>query len=121
MSQLRINLGDDRGAPDAAALDALRADVEQHVGPAEFLAAESEPGAKGIAVDLTTLAVTLLGTPAVVALVGVLKSYLETGRVAEIEVSGPGGSAKLKLPGGSHLSAAQIEHVLATVMGTGPK
>jgi hypothetical protein len=118
MQELRINFCADDGVGSDADIDGLRADIEQHVGPASFLAAEGGAGAKGIGIDLTTLAVSLLGTPAVVALVGVLKSYFESDRVTELELSGPGGSAKLKLPRGSQLSSAQIEEVLTKVMGT---
>lgn len=114
MGEVVLNIA---AAPDGLGqVDALRADLAEHVGPTSFAESAAADGAKGMtAITATTLVVTLLGTPAVVALVNVLRSYLE--RMIEIEVTTERGTVKLKLPAGNALSAEDIRRALASVLG----
>lgn len=122
MQELRLSILDGDTAASPQEVETLRADLDLHVGPTAFLESSAQPGAKGIlGLDMATLAVSLLSAPALVALVNVLKSYFDSDRVTEIELSGPGGTAKLKLPPRHQISTDQIRQILDSVLGQGAK
>ena len=96
MAELRLEFPSSHAQADPGDIDALRADLDAHVGATSFAAAPPREGEKsGFAVDIGTLVITLLGTPAAVALVSVLKSYFDRDRVTEVKLSGPRGSVEL--------------------------
>jgi len=121
MAELRLEFPASDAQADAGNIDALRADLDAHVGATSFAEAKPREGEKsGFSVDVATLVVSLLGTPAAVALVGVLKSYFDRDRVTEVKLSGSRGSVELKLPAGSKLSSEQIQRALDSVLGPAP-
>jgi hypothetical protein len=114
--KLRVTALNDSTGPSE--INSLRADLNAHVGPTEFATSPRREGEKSaVSLDALTLIITLLGTPALVALVNVLKSYFDRDSGMELELEGPGGSVKLKLPVGSRLSADQIARALDSVIG----
>jgi hypothetical protein len=118
MAELRLEFPSSHAQADPGDIDALRADLDAHVGVTSFAEAPPREGEKsGLSVDIATLVISLLGTPAAVALVGVLKSYFDRDRVTEVKLSGPRGSVELKLPAGSKLSSEQIQRALDSVLG----
>jgi hypothetical protein len=80
MTELRISLVDADGRADVRAMDSLRGELGRRVGRTEFAEGQAAQGAKGALQDLTTLVVGVLGSGAAVALVNVLKAYVEQGR-----------------------------------------
>ena len=121
MAELKLEFPSSQAQADPGEIDALRVDLDAHVGATSFAAGPPREGEKsGLSVDIATLVITLLGTPAAVALVGVLKSYFDRDRVTEVKLSGPGGSVELKLPAGSKLSTEQIQRAIDGVLGPAP-
>src|SRR5262245_12724840 len=117
MAEIRLAFPTSQAQADPGDIDALRADLDAHVGETAFAELPRKEGEKsGLTVDVATLVVSLLGTPAAVALVGVLKSYFDRDRVTEVKLSGPRGSVELRLPGGSRLSSEQIQRALDSVL-----
>ena len=117
MTEVRLEFPSGNGQTDPGDIDALRADLDAHVGATAFAKGVHREGEKSaFAIDMA-LIVSLLGTPAVVALVGVLKSYFDRDRVTEIKLSGPRGSVELKLPAGNRLETADIKRALDSVLG----
>lgn len=118
MQELRLSVLDGEVSSSPAEVERLLTDLDQHVGPASFAPAPLQDGAKGMfGLDIATLMVSVVSAPATAALVQVLKSYFDSDRVTEIDISGPGGAAKLKLPPGHQMSSDQIRQVIDTVLG----
>ncbi len=113
---IRLRILDRQGRPDARALNLLKSDLQSEVGEAEYATAGLQAGGKGEPISLA-IVLGLLNAKAVAALVGVLRSHLARDESGEIEVSGPGGSVRLKLAKGQSLSdldvAGYIERALA--------
>lgn len=97
--------GGERLDPDLARL--LSMEIERAVGPVRKAGA-SVPNAKGVAFDVATIAVAVLSSQAMVALVGVLKSYFERDRGLEIEVGGDGWNVRLKSADARRMSAFDL-------------
>jgi hypothetical protein len=117
MEQVRIGLPQSADQIDPGLRQDLQDDLEREVGATAFAETGSAAGAKsGTAVDWATLTVSLLGTPAVVALVSVIKSYFDRQRVTEMTLETGHGKITLKLPTGSHLSAEDIRRALDGVL-----
>lgn len=116
MTQAELTLTPINGETDPEALERLRRDLDEHVGPAAFAAAPAQEGAKGIEMALGSLVVSLMSAPGVAALVGVLKSHMDRNRTSEIEVSGPGGTIKLKLADDGPLAPEQIREMINRVL-----
>jgi hypothetical protein len=103
----------------AEAADVLRRDLDQAVGEARYASGDAAAGAKGVPLmDVATICVSLLGTRAVVALVGVIKSWLDRDHGTELEVTGPNGTVKIKLPPGRRLADDEIRRALDRILGT---
>lgn len=118
MDALQIRLVLPEGEGDPQALFDLRRDLDQHVGPAEFAEPERVPGEKGSAFEIATMVVTIISPAAVAALAEVVKSYFDRDRLTEIIVTGPKGTAILRLPPSAKLSAEEIRlSVEATLRG----
>lgn len=118
MSEVEIQIVSGVAKADFAVIDDLRTDLNEHVGATSYREVPAKDGEKGpMGLDIATLAISLLGTPAVVALVGVLKSYFDRDRVTEIDLTGPGGSVRLRLPGGRQLADEDIRRALDSVLG----
>ena len=118
MTEIRLEFPTGHGQVDAADIDALRADLDAHVGATSFAEGESREGEKGGPIEIATLVISLLGTPAAVALVGVLKSYFDRERVTELKVTTDKGSVEIKVPAGGVLDDAAIRRALDRVIGT---
>jgi hypothetical protein len=91
MADLRISLSHDDAPIDAAVVESLRQDLDRNIGSAEYTT-DHVAGAKGLAItDVATIAISVLSSQAVLALIGILKSHLERDRSAEIEIEGENG------------------------------
>jgi hypothetical protein len=114
MTEVRLEFPSGNGQTDPADIDDLRADLDQHVGATSYAQGSRIEGAKsGFAVDTMTLVVSLLGTPAVVSLIGVIKSYFERERVNELTVTTDRGSVTIK--GG--VDSDDMKRALESVLG----
>lgn len=96
----------------------LRLDLEREVGPTEWVRTKAPDGAKSAQelLQAGTIVVSILGTPALVALVSVLKSYIERDRTIEINIEGSGGTTTLKLPESSRLTTGEIQRIIESVL-----
>ena len=118
MVELRLEFSSSQAKTDPEDIDALRADLDAHVGATCFAETPPREGEKsGLSMEIAALVVSILGTPAAVALVGVLKSYFDRDRVTEVKLTGPRGSVELKLPAGNQLSNEDIKRALDSVLG----
>lgn len=95
MAVLRITATCSGAALDPDAAQSLRLHLERTVGAVEVDGRHS-PSARGIDPGLAAIAVAVIGSPAVAALVGLLKSWFERDDGREIELEGPGGRIRLK-------------------------
>lgn len=117
MDRLGISALWDGKAPDAELFEQLRRDIEQQVGPVERETVAA-PGAKGgMLATLGTLAVAIISSQGLGALVGVLRSHLERGREYELEISGPGGTIKLKGADARRLTESEFVETLQRILG----
>ena len=117
MTEVRLEFPSGNGQTDPADVDALRADLDAHVGATAFAQGEAREGEKGGPIEIATLVISLLGTPAAIALVGVLKSYFDRERVTELKVTTDRGSVEIKVPAGGTLDDADIKRALDSVIG----
>jgi hypothetical protein len=89
----------------------LRRDLEREVGATEAGGAPA-PYAKGVALDVAAIAVTILTPQAVVALIGVLKAYFERDRSLEVEVDGGGWKVRLKSADARRMSVVDLADLI---------
>lgn len=117
MTEVRLEFPAGNGQADQADIDALRADLDAHVGATSYAEGEAREGEKGGPIEIATLVISLLGTPAAVALVGVLKSYFDREKVTELKVTTDKGTVEIKVPAGKALGDADIRRALDSVIG----
>lgn len=118
MSGLKISIVDADGAPMRELLAELRDDIDRRVTPVEFDVAEAPSGSKGVAVDMTTLVIGALSSGAAVALVEVLKTYVQRGRSTFV-FKGPNGEASIDTADVNRASG-EIQSAIRSVWGEGP-
>ncbi len=117
MTEVRLEFPSGNGQ-DQADIDALRADLDAHVGATSYAPGVPRDGEKsGGAIEMAALVVSLLGTPAAVALIGVIKSYFDRERITELTVTTKKGSVQIKAPTGRGLDSADIKRALDSVIG----
>ncbi len=95
MAVLRITATSSGVELDPDAAQSLRLELEREVGTVEADGRHA-PGARGLDPGLAAIAVAVIGSPAVAALVGLIKSWFERDNDREIELEGPGGRIRLK-------------------------
>lgn len=117
MDRIAISARWDGQVLDQDLFEQLHRDIEQQVGPVEREAV-AVPGAKGAVLGtMGSLAVAIFSSHALAALVGILRSHLERGREYEMEISGPGGTLKLKGADARRLTEAQFADALRQIAG----
>lgn len=103
---------------DAREAIAFGQDLERQVGEVAP-ATERADGAKGPVIDIATLAIAVLSTPAITALIGVLKSWIERDDRSEFVVEGPAGKISLK-SADKNLSHADMFAMIERVLSPSP-
>ena len=117
MTEVRLEFPSVNSQTDPSDIEALRADLDAHVGATSYAEGEAHEGEKGGAIEIATLVISLLGTSSVGTLVGVLKSYFERERINKIKVTTKRGTVEIETPVGSGLDDADIRRALDRVIG----
>jgi hypothetical protein len=120
MPVLRIEMTAGDGPLDPDASTELRFELEREVGPLEESRTPTA-NAKGGAADFATVAVAVLSSQAVTALVGVLKARIERDPKSEIVVKGPGGEVQIRSGDNKLLHSGYLHRLIETVLGGKPR
>ena len=117
MNRLEITTLWNGQAGDQELFEQLRRDIEMQVGPVERDTV-AVPGAKGAMLGtIASMAIAIISSQALAALVGILRSHLERGREYEMEISGPGGTIKLKGADARRLTEGEFRETLQQILG----